>query len=78
MGRGVGDGAGVLTTVGFGDAVAELGVAGGQVDAALGESEHPSVSTTRESAVRTRRIHRHYVDPFRTSECELSDHTCVY
>ena len=50
-----------MTAVGFGDAVVELGVAGGEVDAALGVSEHPSVSTTRESAVTTRRIHRHYV-----------------
>jgi hypothetical protein len=41
--------------------VTELGVAGGEVDAALGDSVHPSVSTTRESAVATRRIHRHYV-----------------
>ena len=61
-GRGLGEDAEVLTAVGFGDGVAELGmaelgVAGGEVDAGLGDSEHPSVSTTRESAVTTRRIH---------------------
>src|SRR4029453_17477427 len=61
VGRGVGAGAGVLAAVDFGDGVAELGGAAGEVGAALGDSEHPSVSTTRESAVTTRRIHRHYV-----------------
>jgi len=67
VGREVGEGAGVLTAVCSGDGLVELGVPSGEVDAALGDDspaegaggdpEHPSVTTTRESAVMARRIH---------------------